>query len=540
MPFSCPVHIGTDSPFADCVAKVFAQAEAAQKRPEIFGQMVRLILFCSMLIAGLTTAGAYAAQQVQQHPGQAADEGNMLQLAQAGDVEVFYDGRGNRVIVDAYTGRVIAVQPPGSRFDRRALRFQERALRFDEPPPGSDRYYLDDPEDMARFRRRQREAEDQLLGPADPYGDPYDDAYRGYGEEETFPPAPGEPRYRDGGSLSQPPVAREEPIERRPLDEASIQPVEPDGLAVKQAPNNGTVTDEPPRIGDTVVDPSLSLGSRSDVAALQVLLDRAGASPGVIDGRFGSNVDKALKAYALITGTKLRSTDTEAIKEALEKTGGDAFASYTITAEDVAGPYVASVPEDYGEKAKLERLSYTSVTEALAERFHMDEAYLKALNPGVNFNRPGTIIKVANFGKLVSTPVARIVADKSQKQVFAYDEAGKLVAAYPATIGSSDTPSPSGTHAVSRIAFDPNYTYNPKVNFKQGDNDKILTIPPGPNGPVGTVWIALDKPTYGIHGTPEPSKIGKTQSHGCVRLTNWDAAELAKLVKPGVPVEFVD
>ncbi|PZN49764.1 MAG: hypothetical protein DIU65_13850, partial [Proteobacteria bacterium] len=128
----------------------------------------------------------------------------------------------------------------------------------------------------------------------------------------------------------------------------------------------------------------------------------------------------------------------------------------------------------------------------------------------------------------------------SQKQVFAYDEAGKLVAAYPATIGSSDTPSPSGTHAVSRIAFDPNYTYNPKVNFKQGDNDKILTIPPGPNGPVGTVWIALDKPTYGIHGTPEPSKIGKTHSHGCVRLTNWDAAELAKLVKPGVPVEFVD
>ena len=179
-------------------------------------------------------------------------------------------------------------------------------------------------------------------------------------------------------------------------------------------------------------------------------------------------------------------------------------------------------------------------TEALAERFHMDEAYLKALNPGVNFNRPGTIIKVANFGKLVSTPVARIVADKSQKQVFAYDEAGKLVAAYPATIGSSDTPSPSGTHAVSRIAFNPNYTYNPKVNFKQGDNDRVLTIPPGPNGPVGTVWIALDKPTYGIHGTPEPSKIGKTHSHGCVRLTNWDAAELAKLVKPGVPVEFVD
>jgi lipoprotein-anchoring transpeptidase ErfK/SrfK len=206
----------------------------------------------------------------------------------------------------------------------------------------------------------------------------------------------------------------------------------------------------------------------------------------------------------------------------------------------VAGPYIASVPVDYSHKSQLEHMSYTSVEEALAERFHMDEAYLKALNPEANFNRPGTIIRVANFGRLVSTPVARITADKAMKQVRAYDESGKLVAAYPATIGSSATPSPSGIHAVTRIAVNPNYTYNPKVNFKQGENDKVLTIPPGPNGPVGSIWIALDKPTYGIHGTPEPSKIGKTESHGCIRLTNWDAAELAKLVKPGVTVEFID
>ena len=140
----------------------------------------------------------------------------------------------------------------------------------------------------------------------------------------------------------------------------------------------------------------------------------------------------------------------------------------------------------------------------------------------------------------MTAPVARIVADKFQKQVRAYDEAGRLVAAYPATIGSSATPSPTGIHAVSRIALDPNYTYNPNINFKQGENDKVLTIPPGPNGPVGSVWIALDKPTYGIHGTPDPSKIGKTESNGCVRLTNWDARELAKIVKPGVPVEFIE
>src|SRR5690606_610557 len=174
------------------------------------------------------------------------------------------------------------------------------------------------------------------------------------------------------------------------------------------------------------------------------------------------------------------------------------------------------------------------------ERFHMDEDYLKSLNPQANFKRPGTIIKVANPGKPVEGEVARIVADKSLEQVQAYNAEGDLIAAYPATIGSTDTPSPTGTHAVDRVAFDPEYTYNPKINFKQGSNDGVLTIPPGPNGPVGTVWIALDKPTYGVHGTPEPSTIGKTSSHGCVRLTNWDAQELAKLVKPGVTVEFVD
>jgi lipoprotein-anchoring transpeptidase ErfK/SrfK len=180
------------------------------------------------------------------------------------------------------------------------------------------------------------------------------------------------------------------------------------------------------------------------------------------------------------------------------------------------------------------------VTEALGERFHMDENYLKELNPGKDFTIPGTIIKVISPGANRTGMVSKIIADKARKQVFAYGPMGELIAAYPASIGSDDTPSPSGIHLVARVALDPNYTYNPKINFKQGANNKVLTVPPGPNGPVGTVWIALDKPTYGIHGTPDPSRIGKTQSHGCIRLTNWDARELAKMVKPGVTVEFVD
>nr|WP_223215791.1 L,D-transpeptidase [Rhizobium herbae] len=280
--------------------------------------------------------------------------------------------------------------------------------------------------------------------------------------------------------------------------------------------------------------------SSAEITALQVFLDREGFSPGVIDGKSGSNVTKAIEAWQQATGETLDPNNTDDIMERLRFSGGLPITTYTITAADAAGPYVAAIPEDYAHKAALPHLSFTSTAEMLGEKFHMDEAYLRELNPGVDFTIPGTIIKVINPGEMKKGKVTRIVADKYRKQVFAYDEAGTLIAAYPATIGSSDTPSPSGTVQVDRIAFDPGYTYNPKINFKQGENDKVLTLQPGPNGPVGTVWIALSKPTYGIHGTPEPSKIGKTQSHGCVRLTNWDATELAKMVSVGTTVEFLD
>ena len=441
-----------------------------------------------------------------------------IQLAQYGDVEIYYDEFGRRIVVDAYTGEVIAVERP-----RRAERLQRREAMRERRAPEGERYYLDDPEDMERLRRQK--LRDAGIIPAPPIDDYEDYSRRGlpeglddeYGSRRAFP--------------DEPEIIAREPIERMPLDNGVTQ--EPP--AVAEAPAPGT-----PNIVEGAIDPTLGLGAREDVAALQILLDRRGASPGVIDGRFGANVDKAIVSYRSINSDNLKSTDAEGIKKALAASGGDPFINYTLTAADVAGSFVASIPEDYGEKAKLERLNYTSVTEMLAERFHMDEGYLKALNPNANFSRVGTIIRVANVGQPATRQVARIVADKGRKQVFAYDADNKLVVSYPATIGSTDTPSPSGTHLVSRVVLDPDYTYNPDVNFKQGDNSKILTIPPGPNGPVGSVWIALDKPTYGVHGTPDPSKIGKTESHGCVRLTNWDAQELAKLVKPGVPVEFVE
>ena len=273
------------------------------------------------------------------------------------------------------------------------------------------------------------------------------------------------------------------------------------------------------------------------IVRLQVLLDRAGASPGVIDGFDGDNVRKAILAIEALNGLP---EDGTLDAEVLARLGSDpVVGGYTISEDDVkdvTGP----TPEDYAEKALKDHLGYETVAEAVAERFHMDIDLLAALNPEATY-AVGEQIVVAAPGKAVSgAEVARIVADKGLRQVRAYDAEGSLIVAYPATIGSEDNPSPSGSHVVEGVATMPTYTYNPKINFQQGDNTEVLTIPPGPNGPVGSIWIDLSEPTYGIHGTPEPSLIDKTGSHGCVRLTNWDAEELAQMVKPGVTVDFTD
>lgn len=279
----------------------------------------------------------------------------------------------------------------------------------------------------------------------------------------------------------------------------------------------------------------------AQVLKAEVLLDRANASPGVIDGKSGDNFKKAVSAFAEMNGLPAAPDLTEAVWEALAKDGEPVLTDYTIDAKDVAGPFIEAVPKDYGEMAELKALSYTSPLELLAERFHMDERLLKALNPDADFAKAGTTIVVANVKReAIKRKIARIDVDKTKNQVRALDAESKLVVAYPATIGSDETPSPSGSYEVRAVAKNPSYTYDPQKNFKQGKNDEKLTIAPGPNNPVGTVFIALTKPTYGIHGTPAPEKIDKTGSHGCVRLTNWDAEQLAGAVKKGMPVAFVE
>jgi lipoprotein-anchoring transpeptidase ErfK/SrfK len=425
----------------------------------------------------------------QEQPLLVTPDGRVLDfIPQRSDIVISRDRMGRTVFYDSY-GNLLATEMPPE-----AVRRQQPSRETYYPPaPGHSQRHIGyyDNGSVRDYREYRNDGTDR-------------DVYTG------SVPAPG--------AIESAPL--EQPM---PGESTTAAVPQPDRLIERHAP---------------VTAPTNR--SRQEIVALQTFLDREGISPGVIDGKMGSNVTKAISAWQDMTGETLDPNNSEDILERLRMSGGMAIVNYTITAADAAGPYVAAIPDDYSQKAQLPAMSFTSVTESLAERFHMDETYLKELNPGVDFTVPGSIIKVIDPGKPKAGSVARIVAHKGIKQVFAYDETGTLVAAYPATIGSSDTPSPSGIHTVERIALNPGYTYNPKINFQQGQNTQILQIPPGPNGPVGTVWIALSKPTYGIHGTPEPSKIGKTNSHGCIRLTNWDATELAKMVKPGVVVEFAE
>jgi lipoprotein-anchoring transpeptidase ErfK/SrfK len=272
-----------------------------------------------------------------------------------------------------------------------------------------------------------------------------------------------------------------------------------------------------------------------------VLLARARFSPGVIDGQEGGNLETALAAFQQARGLPKTSALDPATWSALTRAdGAPAIVSYVIAAGDVKGPFLAAIPTDWREMAKLDALAFTSPREALAEKFHMDEALLAALNPGVDFGRAGTTILVAQPGpETLAAPVTAIEVDKSGRQVRAFAADGSLLAAYPATVGSTERPAPVGTFKVKGVAPNPVYTYDPKrLTFGDRSMGK-LTIKPGPNNPVGVMWIDLDLPTYGIHGAPEPKLVGKVASHGCVRLTNWDVRQLASGVKPGVKVTFV-
>jgi len=274
--------------------------------------------------------------------------------------------------------------------------------------------------------------------------------------------------------------------------------------------------------------------------ATQVMLDRAGYSPGEIDARQGTGTQRALAAYTKNGGNAAASPQ-------------DALADYTITEQDAAGPFTPSIPSDMAAMAKLDALNYTGVLEMLGERFHSSPALLRRLNPEARF-AAGESIKVPNVTREVapvgpppgrqndpsSPAITTISVHKSTSDLVVTDNTGKVLMYAPVTTGSEHDPLPIGEWKVNGVQRNPTFHYNPALFWDAQSKDTKATIPPGPNNPVGVVWIDISRPHYGLHGTPEPSKIGKTTSHGCVRLTNWDAEKLAGLVKPGTRVLFAE
>jgi lipoprotein-anchoring transpeptidase ErfK/SrfK len=289
-----------------------------------------------------------------------------------------------------------------------------------------------------------------------------------------------------------------------------------------------------------------------DALKTQVMLDRAGFSPGAIDGRAGATTKKALALF--------------------EKSGRKAdpvqpTTRHRLTEEDATGPYQA-IPSDMMEKASLPALGYASIVEAIAERFHATPALIARLNPGISF-KAGDEIVVPNVEPMVipapppesdakdpklpaaadngngqqaaaQKPDVTVTVSKGGSALSVTDASGAVIFYAPVTTGSERDPLPIGEWKVNGVQFNPSFRYNPDLFWDADPAHAKATIPPGPNNPVGVVWIDISKEHYGLHGTPEPATIGRTESHGCVRLTNWDALKLAGLVKPGTRVVFTE
>ena len=335
--------------------------------------------------------------------------------------------------------------------------------------------------------------------------------------------------------------------------------------AIAQSPSPAKTTGGAPVVSETV--------------ALQVMLDRAGFSPGEIDGRMGPNVRRALAAFQRANGiADAPQGDASTWQRLSEQTGGGApLTSYEITAADTAGPFTPEIPTDLVAQSKLQALNHRNPMEAVAEKFHASPQLLKQLNPGAAFASAGERVMVPNVepfdlssvaaprgrggrdtagtsGRASSegrgrgraaqpapveqAPAVTIVVTRSTSALTVEDQSGRTIFHAPVTSGSEHDPLPIGKWKVTAVQTMPVFNYNPDLFWDADPGHSKARIPKGPNNPVGIAWIDLSKEHYGIHGTPEPSRVGHTQSHGCVRLTNWDVNRLLQWARVGTAVEF--